>query len=219
MERLAIILFLNPRWYSQINDFLVENPDFKKLLPIVALDEFPNGFNKNPGEQDKTAPLNIFETILNGLAYAWADIDYGRKQYLMMLDYFRDHTDLSNDMVLPETTQPEKVPIYKALISALIENDIPKHELIYSPEHMEIIENVPGMTESTITLLHLLYDKVESDRCLPYGDKQFKRGMCMFYDLDNPTKEELKEHTNKWTNKKVGLMFVVQLAHYWEHLT
>jgi hypothetical protein len=74
------------------------------------------------------------------------------------------------------------------------------------------------MTESTITLLHLLYDEVTTDRCLPYGDKQFKRGMSMFYDLENPTKEELKQITNTWRNKKVGLMFIIQFAHYSEYV-
>jgi hypothetical protein len=70
------------------------------------------------------------------------------------------------------------------------------------------------MTECTITLLHLLFDEVTTDRCLPYNDKQFKRGMCMFYDLENPTTDELKAITRTWGNKKVGLMFVVQYAHY-----
>jgi hypothetical protein len=85
-------------------------------------------------------------------------------------------------------------------------------------EDLHIIENVDGMTESTITLLHLLYDEVTTDRCLPYGDKQFKRGMSMFYDLENPTKEELKQITNTWRNKKVGLMFIIQFAHYSEYV-
>ena len=88
-------------------------------------------------------------------------------------------------------------------------------------EGLQIIESVEGMTESTVTLLHLLYDEVTSDRCLPYGDKQFKRGMTMFYELEPPTKETptkelLKTFTDTWTNKKVGLMFIVQYAHYSE---
>ena len=100
-----------------------------------------------------------------------------------------------------------------------MEEDIIVTELKYTPEHMRIIESVEGMTESTVTLLYLLYDEVTRDRCLPYGDKQFKRGMCMFYDLENPTKDELIAITNTWTNKKVCLMFVVQYAHYSEFVT
>jgi len=53
---------------------------------------------------------------------------------------------------------------------------------------------------------------------LPYGDKQFKRGMSMFYDLESPTKEELKKITDTWRNKKVGLMFIIQFAHYSEYV-
>ena len=218
MNRLYIISFINPSWFRQINEFLEEHPSFKKLLPIVALDEYPNGFNKNPHEDEKDAPRNIFETILNGLAYAGSDIDYGKQQYLLMLNYFRDCDVFSEDMELPEDTQPEKVPIYKALINKLLEEDIIVNDLKYTPDHMRIIESVEGMTESTITLLHLLYDEVTSDRCLPYGDKQFKRGKSMFYELETPTKDVLKAITDTWTNKKVGLMFIVQFAHYSEYV-
>ena len=214
MNRLHIINFINASWYNQITDFLDEHPSFKKLIPIVALDEYPNGFNKNPYEDDKDAPRNIFETILYGLALAGADVDYGKDQYLMMLNFFRQCDIFTEDMDLPDDTQPEKVPIYKALVNKLLETDIIINDLKY--EDMEIIESVEGMTESTITLLHLLYNEVTSDKCLPYGDKQFKRGMSMFYDIENPTKEKLKSITDTWTNKKVGLMFVVQYAHYSE---
>jgi hypothetical protein len=216
MNRLHIINFINPSWYRQINEFLEENPSFNKLIPIVALDEYPNGFNKNPHEDDKDAPRNIFETILYGLAFAGADIDYGKSQYLLMLNYFRKCKGFTKNMKMPANAQSEKIPIYKALINKLIETNISVNDLKYIPEHMEIIESVEGMTESTVTLLHLLYDEVTSDRCLPYGDKQFKRGMSMFYCLINPTKHELKLITDTWTNKKVGLMFIVQYAHYSE---
>ena len=218
MNRLHIINFINSSWYRQINQFLEEHPSFNKLLPIVALDEYPNGFNKNPHEDDKDAPRNIFETILYGLAFAGADIDYGKIQYLLMLDYFRSCGEITKDMDMPEITQPEKVPIYKALVNKLIDEGMTMDDLVYSPEHMEIIESVEGMTESTVTLLYLLYGEITSDQCLPYGDKQFKRGMTMFYELDKPTKEDLKKITDTWTNKKVGLMFIVQYAHYSEYV-
>jgi hypothetical protein len=214
MNRLHIINFINASWYNQIIDFLDEHPSFKKLIPIVALDEYPNGFNKNPYEDDKDAPRNIFETILYGLALAGSDVDYGKAQYVMILNYFRQCDVFTEDMDLPDDTQPEKVPIYRALVNKLLETNIIVNELKY--EDMKIIESVEGMTESTVTLLHLLYDEVTSDKCLPYGDKQFKRGMSMFYDIETPTKEKLKLITDTWTNKKVGLMFTVQYAHYSE---
>jgi hypothetical protein len=216
MNRLLIINFINPSWFRQISEFLLEHPPFTKLIPIVALDEYPNGFNKNPHEDDKDAPRNIFEIILYGLAFAGADIDYGKYQYLLMIDHFRKCDRIERDMDMPRNAQPEKIPIYKALVNKLLEKNIAINDLAYNPEHMEIIESVEGMTESTVTLLYLLFDEVTRDRCLPYGDKQFKRGMCMFYGLENPTKQELKAITDTWTNKKVGLMFVVQYAHYSE---
>ncbi len=219
MNRLHIINFINPSWYRQISEFLEQHPSFNKLIPIVALDEYPNGFNKNPYEDDKNAPINIFETILYGLAFAGADIEYGKEQYLLMLNYFRNCNVFTEDMDMPENAQPEKIPIYKALVNKLLEHNIIVNELKYNPEHMAIIESVEGMTESTVTLLYLLYDEVTSDRCLPYGDKQFKRGMSMFYELKTPTKDVLKEITDTWINKKVGLMFIVQFAHYSDYVS
>ena len=63
MNRMNIIQFINPTWHKQLIDFLEEHPAFERLLPIVALDEYPCGFNKNPHESEPNAPLNIFETI------------------------------------------------------------------------------------------------------------------------------------------------------------
>ena len=40
--------------------------------------------------------------------------------------------------------------------------------------------------------------------------------LLLFLSCDHPTKEELKSITDTWTNKKVGLMFIVQYAHYSE---
>lgn len=214
MNRLSIINFINPSWYKQITEFLIEHPKFSKLIPIVALDEYPNGFNKNPHETDNDAPRNIFETIIYGLAHANVNIEYGKSQYLMLIDHVRRYDVFTEDMDFPEETQPDKVRTYKELVNTLLENNIIITEMKY--EQLYVVESVWGMTESTITLLHLLYDIVTTDRCIPYNDKQFKRGMSMFYDLENPSKAELKAITDTWTNKKVGLMFIVQFAHYSE---
>lgn len=211
-NRLILIYLINPSWFKQVTDFLEEHPSFCKLIPIVAFDEFPNGFNKNPGENDPDAPINIFEIIVNGLSYAGCDIDYGKSQYLQMTKYLRTVTEYTYDMTFPFDVQPEKEGTYRRVINRLLDLNIPVTEMKY--EDMHLVEDVEGMTESTITLLHLLFDEVTSEKCLPYGDKQFKRGMCMFYGLEDPTKEELKAITATWNNKKVGLMFVVQYAHY-----
>lgn len=219
MDRLLVISFINTSWFKQITEFIEQQPEFKRLLPIVAYEEYPSGFGKNPHETpDATTTRNVFEIILHGLSYAGVgpDLDYGKLQYLLLTNHFRQFTNskLDINMNLPEKTQPDKVPIYRDLIKKMVEHNLTINELSY--EHMSIIESVEGMTESTITLLYLLFDDVTSSRCLPYGDKQFKRGMSMFYGLNNPTKEELVKITDTWENKKVGLMFVVQYAHFSE---
>jgi len=214
MNRLNIINFINPSWYRQVTEFLNEHPAFNKLVPIVALDEYPNGFNKNPHETDPDAPINIFETVIWGLALDKCDVDYGKDQYKKMVTYLRTVKRYKKNMTFPFEVQPEKFGTYQRLINRLLDLKIRPTNFRY--DQMHLIEDVEGMTESTVTLLHLLYDDITTEKCLPYGDKQFKRGMCMFYGLENPTKEELKAITATWRNKKVGLMFVVQYAHYSE---
>lgn len=214
MNRLHIINFINPSWYTQISEFLEEHPTFNKLLPIVALDEYPPGFNKNPYEVDPYAPQNIFETILYGIAHAGVDVEYGKDEYIKMTEHLRKVETFKHNMDFPFSLKPNKKRTYRELINTLLDKNIGIKELTY--EQMHEVEGVWGLGESTITLLHLLYDKVESDKVLPYSDKQFNRGMSMFYNLEKPTKKKLKEITNTWRNKKVGLMFVVQYAHYAE---
>jgi len=214
MNRLHIINFINPSWYRQITDFLSDHPAFNKLIPIVALDEYPTGFNKNPHETDEDAPRNIFETIIYGLAHAGVDIDYGKSQYIKIVDYLRENDVFTEDMEFPFDVEEKKRRTYTELINTLLRNDIIITEMKY--EQLHIVENVWGMGESTITLLHLLYGEVENENVIPFSDKQFMRGMRMFYELENTDKATLKVKTDTWKNKKVGLMFIIQYAHYSE---
>jgi hypothetical protein len=119
-------------------------------------------------------------------------------------------------MNFPNIVQPEKVRTYQELINTLLDNNIAITEMKF--EDLHIVENVYGMGESTITLLNLLYAGVESESVIPFSDKQFNRGMKMFYELENPTIRELKSYTNTWKNKKVGFMFIIQYAHYSEYV-
>jgi hypothetical protein len=214
MNRLHIINFINPSWYRQITEFLSDHPDFNKLIPIVALDEYPTGFNKNPHESDEDAPRNIFETIIYGLAHASVDVDYGKLQYLKIVSYLRTIEKFTHDMEFPFEVEDIKKRTYKELINTILDANIEITEFKY--EQLPIVENVWGMGESTITLLHLLYANIENENVIPFDDKQFKRGMQMFYDLENTEKTSLKEKTDTWKNKKVGLMFIIQYAHYSE---
>lgn len=216
MNRLTIIKFINNSWHAQITEFLEQHPNFNKLIPIVALDEYPTGFNKNPHEADKDAPRNIFETIIHGLAHAGVDVDYGKEQYLIVVAHLRQFNTFTKNMPFPDNVQIEKVRTYQDLINTILDNNMAVTELQF--EDLHIVENVYGMGESTITLLNLLYAGVESESVIPFSDKQFNRGMKMFYDLENPTISQLKSYTDTWKNKKVGFMFIIQYAHYSEYV-
>jgi hypothetical protein len=139
MNRLNIINFINPSWYRQITEFLGDHPTYSKLIPIVALDEYPNGFNKNPHETDDDAPRNIFETIIYGLAHAGVDVEYGKTQYLQIVEYLRKNDIFTENMEFPFDVQPEKVNTYKGLINTLLENGL--LENIYNIELKMFCDN------------------------------------------------------------------------------
>lgn len=212
MNRLSIIQFINPSWHKQIVDFLQEHPSFERLLPIVALDEYPCGFNKNPHETETNAPTNIFETILWGISHAGVDFKYGDKQYFQMLKYMREVPYFTEDMDFPFDVQEKKIKTYKSLINICIDHNINPHEL--SLADMPLIEYVEDIADSTIAQVYLLYGDVGDDNVIPHADEFFNKGIEMFYGVPKPNRAQIKAITDTWSNKKVGLMFITQYAHY-----
>jgi len=212
MNRMNIIQFINPGWYKQLVDFLKEHPAFEKLLPIVALDEYPCGFNKNPHESEPNAPLNIFETILWGISHAGVDMKYGDKQYLQMLKYMREVPYFTQNMEFPFEVQEKKIKTYRSLINMCLERNISPPELTL--EHMSFVEYVEDIADSTIVYVYMLYGSLDDPNVIPHADEYFNKGIEMFYGIPNPTRQQIKSITDTWSNKKVGLMFITQYAHY-----
>uniref|UniRef100_A0A6C0IT45 Uncharacterized protein n=1 Tax=viral metagenome TaxID=1070528 RepID=A0A6C0IT45_9ZZZZ len=212
MNRMNIIQFINPKWHKQLMDFLDEHPTFERLLPIVALDEFPCGFNKNPHESEQNAPLNVFETILWGIAHAGVDMKYGDKQYLQMVQYMREVPYFTENMEFPFEVQEKKIKTYRSLINTCLEHDLSPPELTI--EHMPFIEYVEDIADSTIVNVYLLYGPVTDPNVIPHADEYFNKGIEMFYGIPKPTRLQIKAITDTWSNKKVGLMFITQYAHY-----
>jgi hypothetical protein len=204
---------LTPDWYTQIIEFLDDHPEFTKLLPIVALDEYPAGFNRNPNENEPYAPTNIFETILYGIGHADSQPEEGKKQYIAMVEHVRTTDVYKNEPVqFPETVIPYKATVASRLIKVLFDKQIPFNEL--SLDQMDIIEDVEGVTKNTIALVYLIYADKGSESVIPYRDSYFAAGMEMLYGWENATKEQIKEKTDTWKNKKVGVMFIIQYAYY-----
>ena len=212
MNRLNVINFINPSWHKQITEFLDEHPDFNKLIPIVALDEYPCGFNKNPHETDDDAPRNIFETVLYGVSHAGLSVEEGKKHYLDVIKFFRETNVIYENMDFPFDTTAKKLNTYKEFVNKLLENDIVIHEMKYSDLHLA--EEIGGIGDSTIDLVHLLYAKIDDECVIPYTEPHFIKGMEMFFDIKEITYEQMKEITSTWKNKKVGLMFIIQYAYY-----
>jgi hypothetical protein len=212
MNRLNVIYLINPSWNQQIREFLTEHPDFNKLIPIVALDEYPCGFNKNPHESDDDAPRNIFETVLYGISHSSLSVEDGKKHYLEVIAFFRETNVIQKDMEFPFDTTSKKLNTYREFVNKLLENNIVINEMKYSDIHLA--EEISGIGDSTIDLVHLLYANTDDECVIPYTEPHFIKGMEMFFEITDITYEQMKEITSTWKNKKVGLMFIIQYAYY-----
>jgi hypothetical protein len=211
-ERLMLIDSINPEWCAEIVSFIQENPEFEALIPYSSLTKYPVGFNKNPGERfNQYAPRNIFETLIYAIASAGVKMEYGYAQYKQLILYFRTTNFFEEDMEFPIKIQPKKIKIYKSLINILLQNDISINLIKF--EDLELIKQVKGIGITAISLCEEFYgDPVL--QLVPYTDSQWCRGFSQFYNISKPTKKQILEITNKWTNKRVGIMFINQCCRY-----
>jgi hypothetical protein len=222
MNRLNIINFINPSWHSQIIEFLVDRPEFTKLLPIVALDEYPTGFNKNPHETDENAPINIFETIIYGISHAGLSVEDGNQHYKDVLHFFRSEYVYNKDNPFPDdipfsfSAPIKKLETYTDLVRTLFDQHIfNPHNMTF--KDLKIAESIGGIGDSTIDLVNLLHCNID-DACVIPSDPHFIAGINKFFGLalTDITEPKMKEITGAWKNKKVGVMFIIQYAYYSE---
>ena len=220
MDNLNIIQYINPNWHSQIITFLKEHAEFYKLLPIVAFDEFPPGFNRNPNECEINPPQNIFETLVYGISHAnSSSLTEGKEQCVAMLAYLRSiNAYTETDITFPETVLSNNAVICKKMVTALIDNDIIINDM--SLDDLSVVEQVEGVPKNTIALVYMLYAETNDERVIPYRDSYFTSGMEMLYGWthESSTKEQIKEKTDTWDNKKVGVMFIIQYAYHYSHI-
>lgn len=210
-DRLSLIASSNPIWHQEIINFVEQNPEFIVLLPYVALTEYPVGFNKNPNEPfNPDAPLNIFETLIYSIAASGVKMDYGHKQYKQIVTYLRSVDFFEENMDFPFKIQPKKIQVYKDLINILLQNNININ--LMKLEDLELVKHIKGIGITTISLCHELYG---DGQIIPYNDRQWIKGFSKLYNIENPTKKQILEITNKWKNKKVGNMFICQCSRYY----
>lgn len=210
-ERLSLIATTNPIWYQEIVSFVEENPEFGVLLPYASLTSYPIGFNKNPGEPfELDAPRNIFETLIYAIAAAGVKMDYGYSQYKQIVSYLRTVDFFEENMEFPFKIQPKKIQIYKDLINILLQNNININSM--KMDDLELVKQVRGIGVTAISLCEELYGDC---KIIPYTDRQWYLGFSKLYNIPKPTKKQILDITNKWTNKKVGIMFINQCSRYY----
>jgi hypothetical protein len=215
MYRLNLAKFLNRGWYDQVNDFLLENPEFNKLLNILAVDEYPAGFNKNPGENNPYAALNIFETILFGISISNVPQEDGKKQFVELVKYFREVPFFHENMVPNVKLEDKKLRTYQNFVNELLENEINPNEMTL--DDLYIPQRIIGIGDSVLDLVYLLYADIDDKRVVPYSEEKFVEGMERLYKK-KMTQNEIKQKAYGWKNKKVGVMFITQYAYYHSQL-
>ena len=209
-ERLILISLIVLSWYQQIVDFVKENIEFEALIPYASLTSYPVGYNKNPGEAfDSEAPKNIFETLIYCIANAGVKATYGYSQYKEIVLYLRTVNYFEEDMNFPFKIQPKKIDIYKNLINILLQNDININ--LMKIDDLELVKQVKGIGVTTISVCENLYGNGQT---IPYTYSQWCRGFSKFYKILKPNKKQILNITNKWTNKKIGIMFISQCSRY-----
>ena len=215
MNRLIAIKLINKGWYDQVNDFLNDHPEFNKLIPILAIDEYPSGFNKNPGENNPNAAMNIFETILFGVSISNVPQEDGKKKFVELVKYFREVPFFHKDMVPNVNLEDKKLKTYQNFINELIDNEINPNEMTL--DDLYIPQRIIGIGDSVLDLVYLLYADTDDERVVPYLEEKFIEGMNRLY-RKKLSHEEIREKTDCWKNKKVGVMFITQYAYYYKYL-
>jgi hypothetical protein len=215
MNKLAAVKLLNRGWYEQVSEFLIEHPEFNKLIHILAIDEYPVGFNKNPGENNPYAALNIFETILFGISISNVPQEEGKKKFIELVKYFREVPFYHIDMVPNVQLEEKKLKTYQNFINQLIENEINPNEMTL--DDLDIPQRIIGIGDSVLDLVYLLYAKTDDERVVPFLEEKFVEGMERLYKK-KMTHYEIKQKVDTWKNKKVGVMFITQYAYYYKYL-
>jgi hypothetical protein len=135
---------------------------------------------------------------------------YGYSQYIQIISYLREINIFEENMVFPFKIQPKKEQIYINLINILLQNDIIINEMTL--DNLELVKEIKGIGITTISLCETLYGNITS---IPYTDRNWVHGFSKFYNIINPTKKQILEKTNKWTNKRVGIMLIEQCFRYY----
>lgn len=211
IKRLQMIQSVDPDWYNQVVEFVEENPEFFKVIHLTSLTKYPVGFNKNPHEPfEPNAPRNIFETILYAVACAGVNMNYGYQQYVQIVSHLRTICIYEENMEFPFKVQPKKLTIYQNLINLLLQNNVNINEMTL--DDLLLVQQVKGIGITTIHLCYQLFgDNIDM---VPLSDRNWVKGFSKFYKIPNPTKNQILEKTNKWTNKRVGSMYINQCFNY-----
>lgn len=221
-HRLSILKQVNPIYAEEIESFVKNNPEFLKVGHILALSEYPHGYNKNPGEKyNPLAPTTIFEHLVYYIACIGVNYDYALKQWEIILKTLRNKSVYQNDMLDKldlSVLQKKKQQIYKDLCILLRKYEIfPNNSLNYQ-QVINICKELKGVGQGCVNHLTLFYGD-KNNVSVDYTDFTFMKGFIKFYNLqEKPTKKEILKLTSNWSNIKIGNMFMFQCAHYWNRL-
>ena len=111
--------------------------------------------------------------------------------------------------------EDKKLKTYQNFINELIDNEINPNEMTL--DDLYIPQRIIGIGDSVLDLVYLLYADIDDEKVVPHLEEKFIEGMERLYKK-KMSQNEIRQKTDMWKNKKVGVMFITQYAYYHKYL-
>lgn len=199
MDRLTLILSVNPTWGEKILNFIDTNPEFSPYLHLASLTAKPVGFGKNPGEEiPDDSPITINEYLLYYVAHAGVHAQYGKNLWLKVRGKSAD-----------EILEDNSITSNKKSVLISIKN----LEQISDYREIDLLE-IKGVGSGAKRFIKLMFSP--SLEIIDSTDLYFKKGFQIIYSMSKrPTEKQIQDKAINWGKYKiVGTMFCNQVASY-----
>lgn len=202
MDRLTLISQVNPTWYTIIEEFLINNPEFGPYAYLIPL--------KRPHSKSNLIPKTFIEHLLFYICESGVNRIYSQKQWSIMQPFLQSNNYDIYLMVktLGEQLQPKKRQIYLDLWDKVK----PIGPLEFKLSHL-LETKIKGVGPGCIAQLKQFWS--EDTDAVETSDRGFVAGFGRVYQIEKPTQQQIKKKVESWGNYKiVGGLICTQIFHY-----
>jgi hypothetical protein len=209
MNRIAIILQINPVWGLKIYNFIEQYPEFKAYEYLAPI---------NPTEEIPYQNVNtLFEGIMHYICSVGVRYTYAIKQWEIIypLIKFEEWEKIMESCISLRNNsniQPKKREIYYNLCEFMSKNNL-DHKNV-NASHLNLLQkNVSGIGSGCIAWCKKYFTTDED--CIEYTDINFKKGFEKIYKTDSLS--ERKKKAKEWQNNNFGRianLMVLQVGGY-----